>query len=95
MTEAEFAIVLKAAEIKKGTDGWQSLSDGRHLTLHIAAGGAAMSVSRIERLKLTEGMIQARTSREEIYVVSLQDVIAASAESPRKGARRAGFVQDD
>jgi hypothetical protein len=92
MTEAQFAALLKTAETKKASDGWHVVPDGRHLTLHVARGGAGMSVPRVERLRLVDDTVYARTTREEVYLVSLDDIFAAAAESPKKGTRKAGFV---
>jgi hypothetical protein len=95
MTEAQFVVLLKAADTKKAADGWQTMPEGRHMTLHVASNGASMSIARIEKLRLADGVVQARTSRDEVYIISLEDVFAGAAEAPLKGTRKAGFVPAD
>jgi hypothetical protein len=93
MTEAQFSVLMKVAEAKKASDGWLAMPEGRHLTLHVASSGSTLSIGRVEKVKLADGVLQARTTRDEVYVVGLEDVFAGAAEAPQKGSRKAGFVQ--
>jgi hypothetical protein len=86
---------MKVADAKKGPEGWQVMPEGRHLTLHVASGTAGLTIGRVERVRVADGIPQARTTKDEVYVVALDQVYAGAAEAPQKGARKAGFNPGD
>ena len=94
MTGDHLEAVLKLAGVKSDKDGWQSLPEGSTLTLHVAHGGAAMSISRIEAVRQDGELLFARTPKRELFAVVRPDVFAVAIDgeaSAGKVARRAGF----
>jgi len=92
MTEEHLTALLNAAEAKKDDKGWVCAADGRLFTLYVAFNGAAMSVGRVEALRIDGKLVHARTSRGELYVVSLNDVYAGAIEGATATSRKAGFA---
>jgi len=91
MTEEHLSALIQAAEAKKDADGWWSFDEGRHLTLHVVAEGALLSVSRIVALKDAGTLLHARTERGEIFIVERAHAFAGSVDAPSRGGRKAGF----
>ena len=92
MTNQHLAELLAAAEAEEDDDGWACAGQGRLITLHAASGGASLTVSRIEALRVDGGLVKARTVRGEMYLLALADVFAGAVETSASSARRAGFV---
>lgn len=95
MTETMYTTLLEKTEAKKTKGGEAELPEGRTLTLYLAHQGCSISVSRLVTLRLEqEGIIEARDNKGEIYVLSLDDVFAASIQGGSKSspARKAGFL---
>ena len=92
MTSDHLAALLALAEATQDAQGWTSLKDGRHLTLHVATGGVSLAVGRVEALKVGGTLVTARTARGELYVVRLEDIFAGAVEGPSNSFRKAGFV---
>jgi len=91
MTSDQIASLLELTEPRKADGGWLEL--GQHLlTLHTAFNGAALSLSRIEGVRLAGPLVFARSARGEIHVVRLEDVFAGSVEPLKEKGRKAGFV---
>jgi hypothetical protein len=94
MTGDHFDAVLKVAGAKSEKDGWQVLSDGATMTLHVAHDGASMAVSRVEAVRQEGELVFARNPKREIFAVVRGDVYAVAFEgepSAGKVVRRAGF----
>jgi hypothetical protein len=94
MTGDHLEAILKQAGVKNDKDGWQSLPDGSTLTLHIAHDGAAMSISRIEAVRVDGELLYARNPKRELFAVVRTDVFAVAIEGESaagKVTRRAGF----
>lgn len=91
MTEDHLGALISAAEAKKEKDGWFTLPEGRHLTLHVAFGGASLNVERIAQIKRDGQLVHARTVKGELFVVALTDVFAGAVDAPKAGSRKAGF----
>ena len=91
MTEQHLAALLKAAQASTDDKGWTSASEGRLLTLYVAYGGAALTVSRIEAVRLDGEQVHARTNKGELYVLALSDVYAGAVEAATASSRKAGF----
>jgi len=92
MTKEQLAAVLEVASAKLGSDGWSTLPDGRTLTLYAAHDGVQLVVPRVEAIAVQGDLVKARTAKQEIFVVALADVFAASTEANNAPARRAGFI---
>lgn len=82
---------MQLAEATKDSAGWLVTADGRHATLYAAASGASLNVSRVEATRVEKGLLFARTTRGEVYVLTLSDVFAGAIETPRSESRKAGF----
>ncbi len=94
MTEAMFQRVLDRAEAQTQKRGPAKLPEEKALTLYVASYGAAMTVTNIVELSLVEGVVEAKNKKGEIYLLSLETLIAASisAGDDKGGMRRAGFI---
>jgi hypothetical protein len=92
MTEEHLTALLATAEAKKDSQGWAKTPEGRLITLYVASGGAALSVSRIDAVRVKGSLLEARTVKGETYLVAVADVYAASVDAPVASGRKAGFV---
>jgi len=92
MTEEHLSALLSAAEAKKDDKGWVAGADGRLLTLYVAYGGAALTVGRVEAVRVDGKLVHARTNRGELYVLALTDVYAGAIEGATATSRKAGFA---
>jgi len=92
MTPEHFEAILKNAQAKGDKDGFHVMPDGGSLTLYVAHGGASLSVSRIEAVKVEGELVYARTQKRETFAVVRTDIYAVAAEGASgQPARRAGF----
>jgi hypothetical protein len=92
MTSEHLAALLALAEASPDAEGWTTLKEGHHLTLHVASGGVSLSVARVEAIKVGGSLLTARTARGEVYVLNIGDVFAGAVEAPSNSSRKAGFV---
>jgi hypothetical protein len=93
MTEEHLASVLAAAQAKKDDQGWHVPSEGRHLTLYVSSSsGASLNVGGVVAIQPEGALLRARTAKGVVYLLALQDVFAASIDTPSGGGRKAGFV---
>ncbi len=87
--------VLLEIEAKK-EEGEHRLGEGRRLTLYAGHGGATLTVTRVEGLRLLEdGTVVARNDKGDRYFVSLTDLFAVAAEGgagTTSASRKAGFL---
>lgn len=91
MTQEELQNVVSLAEAR--VDGeWNHLPEGKTMTVHVASGGVGLAVSRVGALRIVAPQLQLRTSRDELFVVSLADVFACAIDQAGNQARKAGFV---
>jgi len=92
MTKEQLASVLEIASANLGSDGWSKLPEGRTLTLYVAHEGVQLLVPRVESLAVQGDLVKARTAKQEIFVVALADLFAASTDASDAPTRRAGFI---
>ncbi len=92
MTEEHLTALLTAGEAKKDDKGWLGAADGRLFTFYVASGGAALTVGRVEAIRVDGKLLHARTNRGELYLVSLADVYAGAIEGATSTSRKAGFA---
>ncbi|MFO7179464.1 MAG: hypothetical protein DIU78_012260 [Pseudomonadota bacterium] len=92
MTEEHLTALLTLAEAKKDDKGFMRAGEGRSFTLYVASGAAGLTVSRIDALKLEKHLLYAQTTRNETFVLALEDVYAGSIEQSSGSGRKAGFV---
>jgi hypothetical protein len=92
MTEEHLSALLAAAEAKKDDDGFVRAAEGRTITLYLATASASLSVIKVEAVKIDKGLLRARTSKGELFIVELKDVYAGSIDTTGASVRKAGFV---
>lgn len=96
MTEAMLRMVLESAGAKAEKDGWSSLPEGRSLTLHAGHDGVPLTVSKVEAVATTNGVVRARSAKGEIVILALDDVFGATIDGAGSaatgGSKRAGFL---
>lgn len=94
MTEEQLSLLLNAAEAKadEKQKGFVRMGQGRTLTLYVSSSASTLTVGKVETLRSDRGLVQARTSKGEQYVLALADVFAGSVDAPASDGRKAGFV---
>jgi hypothetical protein len=78
----------------KNVEGEYHLPEGRRITLYAAHDGVALTVAKVESVRLTSGLVRAKNDKGDIYVLSLDDLFAASVDAGSQSAsgRKAGFL---
>jgi len=84
--------LLSAADSKKDDKGFLRTAEGRTLTLYVASSAASLTVNKVEAVRVDRGLVHARTTKGEVFVIALVDVYAGAVEAPPTGGRKAGFV---
>lgn len=86
--------ILQMCEASAGEGGFRDLPPKTTLNLYVAKNGVGLTVGSIEALAIKGLAVHARTTKGELYVVSLEDVFAAEVEgkAQSKTVRRAGFA---
>ena len=92
MTQEHLSAILDLISAKTEKDGWSVFPDGRGLTLYAAHDGVQLAVPRVEGIAVKGGLLRARTTKGELYVLTLEDVFAVAAEATPTQARKAGFA---
>lgn len=94
MTPEHLDMVLKTLKASQDKEGFFAVAEGSSLTLHLAHDGAALSISRVEGVKVDGDLVYARTQKKELFAFVRADVFAVAADGPAGGqtARKpAGF----
>ena len=92
MKREEFEQAIKAFPTKAEKDGYLTLSEGAHLTIHVSHAGAGISVARIVSLKLDGSLVFARTGKQEQFVTELANIYAFGTDTSSTASRKpAGF----
>ncbi|AUX22338.1 hypothetical protein SOCEGT47_028390 [Sorangium cellulosum] len=94
MTDDLLKAALDAAEATTDKDGWAELPEGQALTLYVAHDGVALQVAKIEAILSVDGLVHARSSKGELFLLAQKDVFAVALDGGGKGAsaRKAGFL---
>jgi hypothetical protein len=92
MTQEHLSAILELISARADKDGWSTFPDGRGLTIYAAHDGVQLTVPRVEAIAVKAGLLRARTSKGELYLLPLEDVFAAAAEATATQARKAGFA---
>ncbi|AGP36388.1 hypothetical protein WME98_43170 [Sorangium sp. So ce296] len=94
MTDDILKAALDTAEAKTDKDGWAELPEGRVLTLYAAHEGVSLPVTKIDAVLSVGGLLKARSTKGETFVLALKDVFAIALDGGGKGAqaRKAGFL---
>lgn len=76
--------------------GFRELPQKTTLTLYLAKDSVGLTVANVEAVSLRGHHLQARTTKGDLYVLSIEDVFACNIEGraqPHR-ARRAGFAAE-
>ncbi len=92
MIQEHLSAILVLLSAKAEKDGWSIFPDGRPVTLYASHDGANLTVARVEAIAVKAGLLRARTTKGELYLLALEDVFAAAAEGSATQARKAGFA---
>ena len=93
MTETQLQSVLKTLKVTAEKDGTSKLPEETQLTIYVSHAGGALTVARVDSVKIDGELVQARTTKKETYVVVLSDIFAVASETANTASRRtAGFV---
>lgn len=94
MTDDMLSAVLDTAGAKTSKDGESRLPQGGTMTLYAAHNGVSLTVTKIESLRRTDGVVRAKNLKGETFVLAVDDLFAAAVEggsSNDGGGRKAGF----
>jgi hypothetical protein len=91
MNQDHLSAILDLLSAKVDKEGWSTFADGRALTLYVAHAGVQLTVGRIEAVAAKGGLLRARTSKGEVYLLALEDAFAASIDAASTQARKPGF----
>ncbi len=74
--------------------GFRELPQKTTLTLYLAKDSVGLTVNSVEAIAVRGHHVQARTTKGDLYILSLEDVFAANIEgrAKPKTERRAGFA---
>lgn len=94
MTEEILRVALDAAEAKTDKEGWAELPEGRTMTVYAAHDGVSLNVTKVEAIKVSQGLVRARSTKGETFLFAVKDIFAAALDgAPRSGhGRKAGFL---
>ena len=92
MIQEHLAAILELVSARSEKDGWSTFPDGRALTFYAAHDGVQLTVARVEAVAVKAGLLRARTTKGELYLLALEDVFAAATEASATQTRKAGFV---
>jgi hypothetical protein len=94
MTEEMLKTVLDTAQAKTDKDGWDTLPEGRAMTLYGAHAGVSFTAGKVDSLRLARGIVHARTTKGETFLIALEDLFAAAVDAGNSAtaSRKAGFI---
>lgn len=93
MTEEMLRVVLETAQAKTDKEGWASLPDGRTMTLYAAHEGVSLTVAKVEKIRILQGIVRAQNAKGETFLLAAGDLFAAAIDGQVTTAgRRPGFV---
>jgi hypothetical protein len=89
--------ILRFALQKAGAtehEGEHRLPDDKLLTLYAGHEGTSLTVQKVAKVRVEEGLIEATSAKGELFLVAIDDLFAVSvagtAQSP--SSRQAGFL---
>jgi hypothetical protein len=93
MVGDSLSAILEKAQAKEDKEGLFVLPEGTTATLYVSHGGVGLTVSKVDAIrKLEKGIVHARTTKRETYVIEIGDLFAVALEGTQGApARRAGF----
>jgi len=94
MTEDMFRTLLDDIGAKRDDDGVIRLPEGQLMTLYAAHDGVPLTVGKVEALRLTNGVVRARSAKGESFFIAREDLFAMSVDGGDqvKAGRKAGFL---
>lgn len=94
MNDVMLKATLAAAGAKSSDKGLATMPDGRALTLYAGHDGVSLTISKLEKIEVREGIIHATNAKGEVFLVALADVFATAIDggTAAAAARKAGFL---
>jgi hypothetical protein len=94
MTEEMLKAVLDTAHAKTDKEGASTLPEGRSMTLYAAHAGVSLTVSKVESVRVSHGIVRAKNTKGETFVLSVEDLFAAAVDAGGESTsgRKAGFL---
>lgn len=92
MEIAHIEAVLKLASATYGDEGWREVAEGKTISFYVGHAGSTLNIQRTVAVRVDGPLVHARTSRGELYVVTLEDLFAGVVEGSAQSSRKAGFV---
>jgi hypothetical protein len=94
MTEDMLRNVLDTIGAKTDQESWVRLPEGQLITLYAAHDGVSLNIAKVEALRISHGIIRARSGKGESFFVAREDLFALSVDGGTQVAagRKAGFL---
>lgn len=94
MTDDMFRSLLDDIGAKRDDEGVIRLPEGQLMTLYAAHEGVQLSVAKVEALRVTNGVVRARTAKGESFYIAREDLFAMSVDGGNQTqiGRKAGFL---
>jgi hypothetical protein len=94
MTDDMFRSLLDDIGAKRDDDGVLHLPEGKLVTLYAAHDGVSLTVGKVEGLRVSNGIIRARSVKGESFFIAREDLFAISVDGGTQvqAGRKAGFL---
>ena len=94
MTEDMFRTLLDDIGAKRDDEGILRLPEGQLMTLYAAHDGVSLTVAKVEALRVTNGIVRARSAKGETFFIAREDLFAMSVDGGTQvqAGRKAGFL---
>jgi hypothetical protein len=94
MTEDMLRSVIDTSNAKLDDEGWLRLPEGQLFTLYTAHDGVSLTVGKIEALRISQGIVRARSSKGDAFFLAVTDMFAVSVDGGTQATpgRKAGFL---
>lgn len=94
MTEDMFRTLLDDIGAKRDDEGVIRLPEGQLMTLYAAHDGVPLTVAKVEALRVTHGVVRARSAKGESFFIAREDLFALSVDGGTavQAGRKAGFL---
>lgn len=97
MTEEMLRTVLETADAKtdkSDKEGWAALPEGRSITFYVAHNGASLTVTKVSSVRVSQGIVRAKSAKGQLFLLSLPDIFAAALDGTGEPSttRKTGFL---
>lgn len=94
MTEDMFRSLLDDVGAKRDDEGIIRLPEGKLVTLYAAHDGVPLTVAKVEALRISNGVVRARSAKGESFFIAREDLFAMSVDGGTQvqAGRKAGFL---